>query len=573
LPLISTEGDTVKVYLRISFPSVVLTGLLILAFGLNAKSCFSQASTSIVDAPLPRADVFTGYSILGINNSITTTRPNVHTESYSPIYIGGIVGVSYYFDRNLGLEFEYAVHPNGPNDGVQSLEGGMIYRFPHANLVPYVHGLVGVTRMGGPNVPSLSLYHDYTIGYGFTGGGGLDTRTRWLGNHLGFRLVQIDYDFLHAAFPFDGVTMPSGGTTNSSTYRLSSGLLWNIHAITPAVALQYSCAASPSVVFAGDPVTVTGAAANLNPKRTALYTWSGTGVTGSGSTASVTTGSLAPGNYTVNGSVSEGSKSGQSANCLAAFTVKEYEPPTITCSVSPATIRPGDTAALTATAISPQNRALTYSYTASAGTVDGAGSTATYSSNGAATGLVSITCQVADDKGHSASSSTGLTIEPPPLLLMPKTQTLCSISFTNDKKRPTRVDNEAKACLDQVALTLQQQPNARLVVVGESSATEKAAFEKQRSSSGRQKKAAAKDFAAQRAVNTKEYLVQDSGIDASRISVATGADGGLEVENYLVPSGANFTSDITGTTPADEVAVKPEARKHLPVRHSAAKVK
>ena len=30
-----------------------------------------------------------------------------------------------------------------------------------------------------------------------------------------------------------------------------------------------------------------------------------------------------------------------------------------------------------------------------------------------------------------------------------------------------RVDNEAKACLDQVALDLKQQPDAKAVVVGE----------------------------------------------------------------------------------------------------------
>ena len=35
-----------------------------------------------------------------------------------------------------------------------------------------------------------------------------------------------------------------------------------------------------------------------------------------------------------------------------------------------------------------------------------------------------------------------------------------------DKKRPTRVDNEAKACLDEVALDLQRQADAKAVVVG-----------------------------------------------------------------------------------------------------------
>ena len=65
---------------------------------------------------------------------------------------------------------------------------------------------------------------------------------------------------------------------------------------------------------------------------------------------------------------------------------------------------------------------------------------------------------------------TNLTITAPYVPPAPKTQALCSISFADDKKRPTRVDNEAKACLDQVALDLKQQADAKAVVVGESNA-------------------------------------------------------------------------------------------------------
>jgi hypothetical protein len=74
-------------------------------------------------------------------------------------------------------------------------------------------------------------------------------------------------------------------------------------------------------------------------------------------------------------------------------------------------------------------------------------------------------------------------------------------------------------------------------------------------------------FAAQRAVNAKDYLVTEQGIDASRISVATGSTEGQTTENYLVPSGAMFSNDVTGTTPVDETAVKPQARKPLAEKH------
>ena len=161
-----------------------------------------------------------------------------------------------------------------------------------------------------------------------------------------------------------------------------------------------------------------------------------------------------------------------------------------------------------------------------------------------------------------------MTITAPYVPPAPKTQALCTISFSTDKRRPMRVDNEAKACLDQVALDLKQQADAKAVVVGEADSDEKAKTAKQagirRPSTSTPRSTS---IAAQRAVNTKDYLVTEQGIDASRISVATGTTDGQTVENYLVPSGATFTTDVTGTTPVDETAVKPQERKPLAEKH------
>ena len=41
---------------------------------------------------------------------------------------------------------------------------------------------------------------------------------------------------------------------------------------------------------------------------------------------------LAPGSYTVTGHVSQGSKPYQQASCSSNFTVREFEPPTLSCS-------------------------------------------------------------------------------------------------------------------------------------------------------------------------------------------------------------------------------------------------
>jgi hypothetical protein len=76
------------------------------------------------------------------------------------------------------------------------------------------------------------------------------------------------------------------------------------------------------------------------------------------------------------------------------------------------------------------------------------------------------------------------------------------------------------------------------------------------------------DLAAQRAVNTKDYLVTEKGIDASRITVYTGSGDGKKVEDYLIPSGATF--DVSGTTKVMG-EVKPQPRKAMAEKKHAKK--
>ncbi|HEY0784570.1 MAG TPA: hypothetical protein VGD62_01790, partial [Acidobacteriaceae bacterium] len=280
-------------------------------------------------------------------------------------------------------------------------------------------------------------------------------------------------------------------------------------------------------------------------------------VKGDNSTGTVDTTTLAPGQYTVTGHVSEGAKPGQFADCTANFTVKPFEPPTISCSANPASVNPGDSSTITAMGVSPQNRPLTYSYSASSGNISGTSNTATLATAGAPAGSITVTCNVADDKGQTASATTTVTVAAPPAPA-PKTSTLCSITFDRDKKRPARVDNEAKACLDDVTLNAQRTADASLVVVGNAAPTAEPATR------GKHKKAAVamtpEKLAAQRAVNTKDYLVKEKGIDASRISVRTGTKGANEVDNYLVPAGATFDTDMPGTTAVDESGMKAQPR-------------
>jgi hypothetical protein len=286
-------------------------------------------------------------------------------------------------------------------------------------------------------------------------------------------------------------------------------------------------------------------------------------ISGTSSTANIDTKTAAPGTYTVTGHVTEGAKPGQSADCTSQFTINDFQPPTISCSANPSSVNPGDSSTITATASSPQNRPLTYSYSATAGSVSGTTASATLSTAGASPGPITVTCNAVDDKGHSASSTTSVNViapPPPPPPPAPMASSLCTVNFGREKARPNRVDNEAKACLDDVSLALQRSSDAKLSLVGNENAKE------QKADARMAKMKHHKPSAAEaRAVNTKEYLVTEKGIDASRIMVYTGTDDAQTVTTSLVPAGA--TNPAASATPVDESAVKAVPRTPVKKAH------
>jgi hypothetical protein len=556
-----------RMYFRVSQSLSRVLALSVLAMipvALAAQDAPKPAPKANPDDNPSKWDIFAGYSYLAPHGTLNGQQPQ-------SVNYGAILSVARYFNKYVGAQLEadehilnqtpYSAPPCPGCDSTYSDNdfsggsAGLIFRFPSADMTPFVHGLVGLEHAGTNLIPDK-------YGAVLTVGGGMDYNTPFLNHHLAIRVFQADYQYTHENFG-------PGLRANYDMARLSAGFVYHIGSIMPPPPVTLACSASPTSVFPGDPVTVTATPGELDPKMSAVYSWTGSGVTGNGAAATVATAALAPGSYTVKGTVKEGKpgkegmKPGQSADCSATFTVKDFEPPTLSCVADPTTIKPGDSANITSTGMSPQNRPLTYTYSASAGTVNGTGTTATFSSAGAPTGAVGITCNVADDKGHTATANTSVTITAPYVAPIPHTKQLCGITFDKDKKRPTRVDNEAKACLDEVALNLQQSADSKAVIVGEADAKEKAKTDKEKAFAAKHKHAKVMDDAAQRAVNTKEYLVTEKGIDASRITVATGTTEGLTVEDYLVPAGATFTSDVNGTTPVDETMVKAEVRKPL----------
>jgi hypothetical protein len=213
--------------------------------------------------------------------------------------------------------------------------------------------------------------------------------------------------------------------------------------------------------------------------------------------------------------------------------VRAYEPPTLSCSANPSSILPGGFTTITSVGVSPQNRILNYSYGTTAGQITGTGTNGTLAAADVSPGIITVTCNVVDDLGQAVTATTTVTVLAPPPPPAPLARALCSVSFVRDRKRPVRVDNEAKGCLDDVALELNRDTDAILIIVGKHDPQEKP------------------EAAAERTLNIKQYLTVEKGIDPTRIELRTGESTGRTADNILVPPGATWDpGDTTSFDPA-----------------------
>ena len=487
----------------------------------------------------PKVELFGGYSWYHPGATVLGTKVPSITKGWDS-------SLTYNFNKWWGLTGDVGGHYKREVNAYTFSFGPQFKYRSAEHFEPFAHVLAGWMHQDPSGLQTRNAPM-------FIGGGGFDlTINRW----FSWRLLQADYvyttyrdkNLMTTSTRFDGARIQSGAVVNFG----GKG-----KALPPAAA---TCsAASPAEVMAGEPVTVTMTTANFNPKRKLTYAWSSTGGKASGTetTATIDTAGLAPGSYTVTGKVDDDKqgKNHEAASCTSSFTVKEppKHPPVISCAANPTTVKSGEPSSLTATANSPDGRPLTYGWNASGGRITGTGTTVQLDTAGAPAGPITINCTASDDRGLSSSGSTRVNVEVPPP--PPTASKLNEIAFP-DKKKPWRVDNAAKAILDDVALKLQRDADAKAVVIGSADPDET-------------KKKANANLAAERAYNTKEYLTKEKGIDPSRIELRTGGTG-QKAEIWIVPAGATFTGE--GTTVVDESKLaKPAAKKAAPKKAAPAK--
>jgi outer membrane protein OmpA-like peptidoglycan-associated protein len=213
------------------------------------------------------------------------------------------------------------------------------------------------------------------------------------------------------------------------------------------------------------------------------------------------------------------------------------KPPTVSCEVEKSSILPGETVRCRATASDPDGDPLTYSWSASQGRVTGSGAEATYDSSGVSGPAdVTVTVTVSDGRGGTTSANCPLRIEQP--RPKPEPVTCTSGGFPRNLARLNNVD---KACLDDVASRLRQDPRSRVIIVGHADNRERYP----------------EVIGRKRAEAVKAYLVQERGIEEARISVrSAGATKPMDTGTSAAARAKNRRVEVIfvpeGATPPEE---------------------
>jgi len=209
-----------------------------------------------------------------------------------------------------------------------------------------------------------------------------------------------------------------------------------------------------------------------------------------------------------------GSATGTTLNPSAAAGAPN--PPSITCSASPATVRAGDSATIACEVASADNRPVTVRFSSNNGRLTPTGNRATLDTSRAGAGPINVRATAIDDRDMSASAITTVNVEAPPSPPAAATK-LNELPF---KQNSAYVDNRAKAMLDDIALRMQQDSSSMLLLAGGADANESAGL------------------ATQRAQNTMTYLTQSKGIDRKRILARSSSQKSRNVEVWSIPPGA-----------------------------------
>jgi len=183
---------------------------------------------------------------------------------------------------------------------------------------------------------------------------------------------------------------------------------------------------------------------------------------------------------------------------------------------------------LRAVASDPDGDSLSYTWTTGAGRITGSGPSVSLDTSGVTPPAnITATVRVSDGRGGGAEATCAVRVPAPER--RPETISCDSAGFPRNLARLNNID---KACLDDVASRLRQDPRSRVIVIGHADTTERRPDL----------------LARQRAEAAKTYLVRERGVEEARVSVRSAAAtqpraagsplSNRRVELIFVPEGA-----------------------------------
>ena len=339
---------------------------------------------------------------------------------------------------------------------------------------------------------------------------------------MGFRLYALKNLALDVAYRYN-LNLTNHQDRNGFVIKVAFAR-WPEKPLPPD-SVTAACSADKATVMEGsnDYVTATVAASDTNG-RPLNYSWTASGgkIVGIGPYVRWDSTGVAGGSYVLTARVDNGA--GKVASCSSSVAVqpKPVAAPTMSCTANPATAIAGERPTITATVNDPSGTPITYTWQANAGQIVGNGASVQFDTSGLAAGTYTITGRAENGVHSACDCSTTVTVQAP--APAPEASKISECSFALNS---ARADNVCKRTLDDVAVRLQNDSKAKIVVVGYAEPKER----------GSQK------LATERAESAKKYLNEKKSVDTSRVELRTNGEAGKEgrrVEIILVPDGATY---------------------------------
>jgi outer membrane protein OmpA-like peptidoglycan-associated protein len=341
-----------------------------------------------------------------------------------------------------------------------------------------------------------------------------------------WHVVSVDVGYLYM------LNMPQVRDRNGFIFKINAEY-WPGKAI-PADDVTVSSTAHPDSVQQGSGQRVSLTAHGTDSLgHTLTYTWTAPAgqIRGTGPNVEWDPAGADPGKYTLSVRAEDPYGNFATSSQHVTVTPKPIPPPTMACTSARPSILPGERVGITASVKDESGTGLTYTWRTTGGKIIGSGPSVVFDSTGLAPGTYTVTGRVENAKGQASDCQAQVTVQAPP---PPKPQA-SKINQCLFRTYSTRVNNVCKRILDNVALRLQNETGAHVVVIGYASSGKSA-----------RSKRLAERRAARRAENVKKYLVS-KGVSGDRIQTRTGtATAGASVkennriEIIWVPEGATY---------------------------------